>query len=277
MAAIEESGATGAHGSDIIRESSSSPEPVVRPLGRSLPGSRRVPRRWSWRHRMPSQHSMTLRSHTRGIAAAPSGSLLAGDQPPSLDTTVQEPYADSETDDDFDRVLGSPSTPARPAGWAWFHDLSERQNVAVLEDTEDQETLEALTPVLYSGFSEDKENDRVSNLNVLEPEEEPAPSSSDVDTPPRNDFVDRSILEAGPRDVFGLPFNLLSPLPDTTNTTVPTAIANTVYHPHHNHVQGTAWSGDDQTRDEWDETNSEIVLRELLDVGYFNRTGDNEQ
>lgn len=112
MAAGEQSGAAGAHGvstikvtvkmrvrvlilkhpqDDIIRESSS-PEPVVRPLGRGLPRSPRLPRRWSWRFRMPSQHPMTLRSHTRGIAAAePSRSLLAGVQPPRRRITVQTP------------------------------------------------------------------------------------------------------------------------------------------------------------------------------------------
>jgi hypothetical protein len=74
---------------DIIRESSSSPEPDVRPR---LP--RCPPRRWSWRFRMPSQHPMTLRSHTRRVAAAaaaPLGSLLADVQPLSRGTTVQTP------------------------------------------------------------------------------------------------------------------------------------------------------------------------------------------
>jgi hypothetical protein len=89
----------------------------------------------------------------------------------------------------------------------------------VLEDTEDQETLLADTPVLYSDSSENKENDHLNNLNVLQPEEEPTPSHNDVDTSPRNNHVDMSILEAGPRDVFGLPFNLPLPLPDTTTTT----------------------------------------------------------
>lgn len=68
----------------------------------------------------------------------------------------------------------------------------------VLEDTEDQETLEALTPVLYSGSSENKENDRVNNLNVLEPEEEPAPPSSNVDTPARNYNVEGRSWKSAP-------------------------------------------------------------------------------
>lgn len=119
MAAGEQSGAAGAHRvssikmtvtmrvrilisknpqNDIIRESSS-PEPVVRPPGRGLPRSPRLPRRWSWRFQMPSQHPMTLRSHTRGIAAAaPSGLLLAGVQPPSRRTTVQAPRGKSMND-----------------------------------------------------------------------------------------------------------------------------------------------------------------------------------
>lgn len=146
----------------------------------------------------------------------------------------------------------------------------------VLEDTEDQETLEALTPVLYSGSSENKENDRVNSLNVLEPEEEPSPPSSNVDTPARNNIVDRSILEVGPRDVFGLPFNLPSPLPETPTTTVAAANADMANHPLHPDVQGTMWPDDDQTEDERDETNSEIAQRELLETGYFDRTTDNE-
>lgn len=112
MAAGEQPGAAGAHGvstievtvkmrvrililknpqNDIIRESSS-PEPLARPSGRHLPRSPRLPRRWTWRFRMPSQHPMTLRSHTRGIAAAaPARAILAGIQPPSRRTTAQTP------------------------------------------------------------------------------------------------------------------------------------------------------------------------------------------
>ncbi|KAJ5881039.1 uncharacterized protein N7473_012092 [Penicillium subrubescens] len=297
---------------DIIRESSS-PEPVVRPSGRGLPRSPRLPRRWTWRFRMPSQHPMTLRSHTRGIAAtAAARSVLAGVQPPSRRTKVQTPrvrrkespvivvlpsphpapakrtgtlhrhililkeVADTETENEAGRVLGNPVTPVRPAGRARFLDLSETRKVEVFEDTESQDTLEALTPVLYSGSSENKENDR-NNLNVLEPEEEPAPPSSDVDTPPRNNHLDWSVLEAGPRDVFGLPFNFPTPLPDTTITTVVAETADITNPPPRPNLQRTVWPGDDETGDERYETNSEIAVRELLETGYFDRVPNNAQ
>lgn len=85
-----------------------------------------------------------------------------------------------------------------------------------------------------------------------------------------------SIPEAGPRDVFGLPFSLPTLLPDTT-TTVVAEIADMTTPPLNPNPQGMVWPNDDETGDERFETNSEIAVRELLETGYFDRVPENQQ
>lgn len=85
-----------------------------------------------------------------------------------------------------------------------------------------------------------------------------------------------SILEAGPRDVFGLPFNLPTPLPDTT-TTVVAETADITDPPPQPNIHRMVWPDDDEAGDERYETNSEIAVRELLETGYFDRVPNNGQ
>ncbi|KAJ5432892.1 uncharacterized protein N7458_012048 [Penicillium daleae] len=182
--------------------------------------------------------------------------------------TIRE-VADRKAEPAREPFLGNPVTPHRRAGRAFFPSSPERRHFEILEDGEDQESPQVRTPISWPESDENKENE-------YGPDHEPPM----VPLPNRNP-VDWSILEVGPRDVFGLPVDFMRRVPladvttrniDTDTDTAATPSVETTPAP----TTAQAMMQEDEEMDQdWDESASDIMLRELLDLGYFDRAAVN--
>ncbi|CEJ58800.1 hypothetical protein PMG11_07446 [Penicillium brasilianum] len=227
----------GAGGTGIIRDLSSSPELIRQPAGHVR---RRLPqtRRWSWRFRMPSTHSMITRSRARRgqSSSLPARLYSFISRVPGPSAAVESSQDDSDIVDsvaeaDMISSHGFLPTPRCHEGRGWSPCHPQTQHFAIYEDPSDQPTPQIRTPIPYSDSDEEKEN----SYGPSESDEEAA----NTDAVANPDVADRLVR------------------PD---------------------IQTMLWGSDNnELEQDRDQTASEIMLHDLQELGLLDRFGGSGQ
>lgn len=176
---------------------------------------------------------------------------------------LKEEEVDSQAETETGPFLSDPVTPPpRP----WYRGSPQDQNFVIFEDVKDEGSPRGRTPVPNDDPDEERENRYGADYEI---EDEPIP--------PRR-AIDWSILEAGPRDAFGLPFDFIHhatraglAMNTDTDLAAATSVENT---PVPRAVRATL-GFDDEMEEDWDESVSDVLIREYMDAGDFNRSAEN--